>query len=245
MSIDLQHQLTKTQQELAALKAEYEEFVYIVSHDLQAPLRQIEGFSDIIWNKYADNFDEKSKRHFDLIIKGSTKIKELLDALITYSRINTHAQPFSTLNLNDIVADVLKQSSLLKKTDATISCDNLPTIVGDNAQITHVFYQLIHNALFYQTAENRPDIKINVIELAKYWQFCITDNGIGISENLTEKVFKIFRRAVSEKQYVGTGMGLPIAQKILLRHQGNIWLETEKNVGSAFYFTIAKGLSNE
>lgn len=242
----LANEVDKVKQELAVLKAEYEEFVYIVSHDLSAPLRQINSFSEIIVSKHGDSFDEKTKRHFDLITSGSTQATQIMNAIKSYSRLNTRAQPFTSLDSNKIVAKALDDlSSLILKTAAEITCADLPTIIGDEEQVSLLFKCLIENALTYQLPDNKPVISVSTSDDQDYWHFSITDNGIGVPENLTEKIFKVLRRGVSSKIYPGLGMGLALSKKILQKHQGDISVTLNNDQGAAFSFKIAKDLPHE
>ena len=244
MSTLLAKQLAEIQKELSALKAEYEEFVYIVSHDFSAPLRQIEGFIELVVANNSESFDDKTRRHLELVLGGSAQAKRLLEALVSYSRINTVIEPYVLLDANKLVSETQHSfSAMIAEVNAVIHCENLPNIIGRERQMKQVFSHLIHNALLYQSPNNHPNITIDAIEMDNTWQFCIKDNGIGISIKRTEKIFKVLRRAVSEKKYAGMGMGLAIAKKILQNHQGNIWLESEEGVGSSFYFTVAKDLA--
>lgn len=246
MSAKLANELEKVNQELTALKAEYEEFVYITSHDLSAPLRQIEGFAEMIISKHGDSFDEKTKRHFALIHNGTTQATQILTAIKAYSRLNTRAQPFTLINCSEIMAQVLENlSPLITETAASITCSELPSIIGDSEQIKLLFECLIENALIYQLKDNKPVIFISAKDDDDFWQFCISDNGIGVPDNLTEKIFKVLRRGVSNKKYPGLGMGLAIAKKILQKHQGDISLNVDNNIGSTFTFKIAKDLPYE
>jgi light-regulated signal transduction histidine kinase (bacteriophytochrome) len=246
MSAKLESELEKVNQELALLKAEYEEFVYIVSHDLSAPLRQIQSFSEIIVNKHGNSFDDKTKRHFELINNGSTQITKMIEAIRSYSRLNTRAKPFELLDCNKSVAKALENlSALITETNASITCDVLPEIIADEAQITLLFQQLLKNSLTYQSTGNKPVISISFIQDNDYWKLCITDNGIGIPENLTKKIFKVLRRGVSNKKYPGLGMGLALATKILQKHQGDINVAINNDEGATFTFTIAKDLPYE
>lgn len=243
---NIENKLAKAQEELNVLKAEYEEYAYVVSHDLIAPLRQIEGFSNIIYAKHADQFDDKTKRHFDLIVSGAEKGKDILDALLDYSKLNTPAKPFSPVDSKQIIDGVTnKLTSMIEESSADISCVDTPLVIGDSAQLHQVFYHLIHNALHYQYPGKSPTVSIDARETEDHWQFCINDNGIGIPDHLTEKVFTILRRAVTDKEYSGIGMGLAIAKKIVQCHGGRLWVVTKKNAGSSFYFTIAKELQCE
>ena len=246
MSAKLESELAKVNQELASLKAEYEDFVYIVSHDLSAPLRQIQSFSEIIVNKHGDCFDDKTNRHFELINNGSTQITIMIEALKSYSRLNTRTKPFELLDCNKSVAQALENlSALIIETKASITCDVLPEIIGDEAQITFLFQHLIKNSLTYQSTGNKPVISISFTQDNDDWKFCITDNGIGISDNLTKKIFKVLRRGVSSKKYPGLGMGLAFVTKILQKHQGDISVATENEHGATFTFKIAKDLPHE
>lgn len=243
MTAKLDSELEKVKQELASLKAEYEEFVYIVSHDLSAPLRQIKGFSEIVVSKHSDSFDEKTQRHFGLIYDGSTQAELIIDAIKSYSRINTRAKPFALCDSNKIVADAMSSlSTLITETDASITCANLPTIIADSEQIQLLFECIIKNSLIYQPPDNKPVIFISASDEEDFWQFCISDNGIGVAENLTEKIFKVLRRGVSSKKYPGLGMGLAITKKILQKHQGDINVAASNEQGAAFTFKIAKDL---
>lgn len=246
MSAKLELELVKANQELALLKAEYEEFVYIVSHDLSAPLRQIQSFSEIVVNKHRNSFDDKTTRHFDLITSGATKTSQMVKAIKDYSRLTTRAKPFALFDCNESVAKALDNlSSLINDSGAYISCDNLPEIIGDKEHITILFQQLIHNALIYQKAGNKPIISISFTQNIDTWQFSMKDNGIGVPENLTEKIFKVLRRGVSDKKYPGLGMGLAYASKILQQHSGDINIATDSDQATIFSFKIAKDLPYE
>lgn len=241
-----QQELRNVKEELAATKAEYQEFTYIVSHDLSAPLRQISGFSDIIVAKYGQEFDEKTNKHFDLIMSGTTHMKDIISALVDFSRVNTRVQPHESVDIKIVIdKNIEKLSPLISSKNADITYENMPTIECDNAQILQVFYHLIHNALHFQLAETSPKITISANNIEGTWEFCITDNGIGIAESLDDKIFKVFRRGVSNKQYKGMGMGLAVCKKIVELHNGSMWFKSTKNKGSSFYFTIGNSASNE
>lgn len=246
MSTELERQLEQANQKLIALKVEYDELVDNISHDISAPLRQIDGFVEIVLNRNMDVFDDKTQRHFALIQEGSNKAKSILDAAVGYSRLDRMMQEFTQLDLNCLLLDV--KSTLLNAFDETqdsITFAKLPIILGEKKQITQVFEHLLHNALTYKSPERNCKINIDVIELDDLWQFSIADNGVGLSENIQQKIFKVLRRGVSDKTAQGMGMGLAIVEKILRYHDGSIWLESEKGKGSCFHFTISKKLNNE
>jgi light-regulated signal transduction histidine kinase (bacteriophytochrome) len=197
-------------------------------------------------DKNAQSFDDKSKRHIDFIIRGSEKANQLLDALVDYSPLNTQAEPYTVIDCNLVVEEIKQQLAvLIERSGAEITTTNLPEVLGDPAQISKVFYHLIHNALHYQVLGNKPLVVIDLEEQAQLWPFCVKDNGIGIPVNLSEKIFKVLSRAVSDKKFSGMGMGLNIAKKILARHGGSLWLAEPQGLGSSFYFTLPKALPHE
>lgn len=246
MDSSLESQLEKANAKLTALQAEYEEFVYIVSHDLSAPMRQVEGFAEIVVNKHSESFDEKTKRHFELIFNGAAQTTKILEAITAYSRLNTRAKPFAHVDCNAIFADVLDDLSFtINEKGAKISCDALPELVGEIDQIKLLFKCLVENALLYQYGNTKPIIVLRVSEIGESWLFRLSDNGIGIADNLTDKVFKVLRRGVSPKKYPGLGMGLAVAKKIVEKHQGELSIDSTSEQGTTFSFTIAKDLPDE
>lgn len=237
----LESQLKQTQQELEELKAEYQEFVYIVSHDLTGPFRTIQGFAEIIAKSHHQNFDEKTLNHLNFILDGAREGKNIVGALVEYSRLNTEAKPFTACNCNEVIYKVKERcASLINETQANISYPQLPVIWGDQEQITMLFYHLMHNALTYRKTDIPPEISISCEDNNQSWIFSFADNGIGIKSNLSDKIFQVLRRGVSKKEYDGMGIGLAIAKKIIQRHGGHISLDTESNNETIFHFTLAK-----
>lgn len=248
--LSTEEELQRTQLELENLKAEYQEFAYIISHDLSAPFRATGGFAKIIADNNTD-LDEKTKKHLNFIIKGADEGSAMVDALLTFSRINTIPQMLVDIDLNTVCTEVTESlDHLIKATNAQIHINELPTMNVDWQQISQVFHQLLKNALMYHESsintetspkiDTPPEITISAIEKENHTEFCIKDNGMGIKERDVEKIFKVLRRAVANSEYPGVGMGLAITKKILQHHKGTIWVETEEGVGSAFYFTVAK-----
>lgn len=241
MSIDTNEKVARLQTELKDLKAEHHDFVYAVTHDLIGPFRQIEGFAEIILSKHRDQFDDKTRRHFDLIVSGSQKGKNILEALHGFSRLLTADRSIVTVNCNDVIAEVKTElASLIEKTGAIISHEKAPVIVGDHSQLYLLFYHLIHNALHYQSPGSSPKISIEAEVTDQEWRFCIQDNGTGFREKMADKIFTVLKRGVSDKEYTGIGMGLTIARAVVQQHGGKIWVTTEQGQGSSFYFTIGK-----
>ena len=241
-------QLAEKQRQLEQLEAEYKDFAYAVSHDLSAPLRAIEGFSSFLAEDHAQDFDDRSQRHLEHIINGSQKAKDILTALLDFSRINTRAEAFTEVDCNTLIAEVQTQEQLSEWIDlsgAQLQVEDLPTIFAARQQMAKVFAEVLHNALVYHTEGGKPYIHIKADETDDDWVFSVTDNGIGISERAAERIFNVLNRAVKERDYPGAGMGLAISRKILHRHKGEIWLEARNPSETVFCFSVSKDLSNE
>jgi light-regulated signal transduction histidine kinase (bacteriophytochrome) len=232
------------EQELQQVKEEYSKFCYLVSHDLKACLRSIDGFSSLIAKKHAEEFDDETLKYFNRIIANADHAKEILTQLSKYAHTDDQKTSFIEYNSNMILEEVKESlSTLIKTNQAKINCAPLPTIIADAGQLTAIFYHLLHNALYYQPDGQHPDIYITCEDKNDAWQFAIKDNGIGVKENIFDSIFDALRRGVSNKKYPdGLGMGLAFAKKLVKRHQGKIWLESKVNEGSTFYFTISKDL---
>lgn len=233
--------------DLETMKAEFQEFTYAVSHDLRAPLRQIEGFADIVLTNHGDNFDDKTKRHFDLIVSGAHRGQSILDALQGYAQLMNRQESFAEVNCNTVIEDVKSElSTMIVESNAEISHKELPVITGDSSQIHLLFYHLIHNALHYQNQDYPPVISIATSDNEGFWEFSITDNGTGMQQKVCDRIFTVLKRAVSEKEFTGIGMGLTLARAVAQRHGGTIWVNsTVVGEGSELYFTLAKGVSLE
>lgn len=241
-----ENKIARLEHELQELKDEYQDFAYIVSHDLIGALRSIDGFATIITKALSGELNEKTIRHFECMNMGVENAKDILNALLEYSRVSTRIEPFTQCDLNAILQRAkYKLSPLSEPSSATIESDHLPTIMADAGQVSQLFYHLLHNALLYQAADNQPQVQVSYTENPDHWLFSIRDNGIGVKRNGFEKVFQVLRRGVLKKQYPGIGMGLASARKILQRHKGKIWVESTLDEGSTFFFTISKELSND
>ncbi len=243
----IEQQLARVARELEELREEYHDFAYAVSHDLSGPMRAIEGFSAIIAEDHAEDFDEATQKHFDYIIANADEAQKILAALLEYAYLNTRKLPFKECNFNEIFNNVKESLSvLIEDNQAQIQCNTLPTTFADKNQMNQLFFHLLQNALLYQKNDgtSSPEVDINCKERKEHWEFSIKDNGIGIKENQIDRIFKPLRRAVSSKKYTGIGMGLAIAKKILQHHQGKIWVDSIPDEGTTFYFTISKHLND-
>jgi light-regulated signal transduction histidine kinase (bacteriophytochrome) len=222
------------------LLKEYEEFAYVVSHDLSAPLRQISGFTDILLGEIGDKLPDTQKVYRDMIMHAVEEAHLSLDALLEFSRLNTDEKTFEEFETKDLLTDVLKKLHLIiVDKHANITSDNLPQkMYGDIKILTQAFYHLIHNALKFQPDDQKPEIKITAEQKDSVITFCIEDNGIGIRPERQEQVFIILRKANSNEKFPGRGVGLTFAKKIAMIHGGDAWLESEPNKGTKIYFSI-------
>ena len=239
--MNLEERLVRLEQELEELKAEYEDYAYIVSHDLSAPLRHIEGFASLISDDIYEDLDPKNQDRFDRIISSSQNTKDILKSLLEYSRLNSRQEPFQEIDCNSLVQEALEDlKDLIEPTTTIIKINPLPSIKADPKQIRLAFYHLLHNALFYHPENATPQIELTCETSNTHWQFYLRDNGIGIKETLIPKVMKPLRRAVLSSNYEGMGMGLTIADKVIKRHKGKLWIESSIGHGSTVVFTIEK-----
>jgi light-regulated signal transduction histidine kinase (bacteriophytochrome) len=227
------------QQELENITREMNQFAYIVSHDLQAPLRTITGFLELLEKRYADKLDDAAKQFIDFAIKGAAKMKNLVFDLLEYSRLSSVAPEISEVDLNVVVRNVKeKLSQTIEESGASITAVQLPRVMANEKQIVLLFEHLLGNALKFRRAA-LPEISITLKEKNGFWEFAIRDNGMGINPAFFEKIFIVFRRLNNDEvKYKGTGIGLAICKKITELHGGTIWVESEVGKGSTFYFTL-------
>jgi len=240
-----EQQLQDYNKELKRSNKDLEQFAYIASHDLKEPLRVISGFSGLLSLKYSNKLDKDAKLHFGFIEEGVERMFNVIESLMTYSTVGQKDSKYSSINLNELIQNKVKDlAELVKDKNAVIKMGDLPEITGHKEQIGMVFFNLINNAIKFNT-KKQPIVLINEIKGdSNYWKFSVTDNGIGIEAQYQEQIFGIFKRLHTKKEYNGSGIGLSVCQKIILRHEGVIWLDSKIDKGTTFYFTIKKTLSN-
>jgi PAS domain S-box-containing protein len=237
----LNEDLIKQAKALAISNAELEQFAYVASHDLQEPLRMVTSYLTQIEKKYGDIIDEKGKKYIYFAVDGARRMRHIILDLLEFSRVGTTDENTENIDLNELVLQIqvlFKQQIGDKK--AMVIVDKLPYIFGHEVPIRQVFQNLVGNALKYARADTPGRIHIAANELNDYWQFSITDNGIGIDKEYFDKIFIIFQRLHNKDEFSGTGMGLAIAKKIVENQGGKIWLDSVAGEGSTFYFTLPK-----
>lgn len=219
-----------------------ENFAYIASHDLKAPLRTVSSFAYLLKQKSYSLLDEKSKGYLDIVVKSSGNMQLLIDDLLRFSRVGTQKVKLKTLNLDDILQRILIElNTNIKEAKAKIEVGDLPSsIIADESMMIQIFQNLIGNAIKFRRENITPIINVTSEDKGNFWEFAIADNGIGIKKENYSKIFGTFEKLHSNDVFEGTGLGLSICQKISQNHGGNIWVEANENNGSTFKFTISK-----
>ena len=235
-------ELQKTNGELSRSNKELEQFAYIASHDLQEPLRITGSFIELLGERYADVLDDNAFKFIDFAKGGVGRMRLLITNLLTFSKVGGTVLDFKEATTKEIVNEkLLDLAGLIKDKNATIELGNLPTIVCEKSQIAMLFYNLINNALKFNNKPN-PVVKVSSesCDDPEMHQFFVSDNGIGIDPKHKTKIFEIFKRLHDKDEYEGTGIGLALCRKIVDRHGGKIWVDSEVGEGTTFHFTLAK-----
>ena len=231
----------QAEEELARSNRDLEHFAYVASHDLQEPLRMVMSYTQLLERRYGDALGEDAQEFIQYIIDGAVRMQDMINALLTYSRVQTKGREPESVEANKILEQVLDNLQILiEETHAEITRDDLPMICADEMQMVQLFQNLIKNAIVYRS-ENAPRVHIHSEKKGNEWLFSVKDNGMGIDLEYVEKIFQIFTRLHSQDTHKGTGIGLAICKRIVERHGGKIWAESEKGEGSTFYFTFPMG----
>lgn len=234
-------ELSERAEQLSRSNAELERFAFVASHDLQEPLRMVSSFLQLVEKRYNDKLDDAGRQYISYAVSGAERMKKLINDLLAYSRLENTAVEYSTVDMNQVLkeaVDNLQESITESKAQLTIN--SMPILQNGNfSGLVQLMQNLIGNAIKY-CGDNPPVITINAKEDAAYWQFSVTDNGIGIEPDYFEKIFIIFQRLHNMSEYSGTGIGLAICKKIAEQHSGKIWVFSKEGEGSTFYFTIKK-----
>ncbi len=233
-------ELEKLNKQLKIKNYEMEQFAYIASHDLQEPVRTISNFAKLLSTNYAGKFDETADKSFQFIIEASDRMSSLIKGLLDYSRIGRELY-LKTVDCNKLVEETIDDlSTRIEETQAKLKLERLPEVLANPTDLRLVFQNLINNAIKFRKEGLNPSITISAIEQESMWEFSCKDNGIGIAPEHRNKIFQIFQRLHNRKAYEGTGIGLSHCRKIVELHGGEIWVESQLNEGSTFYFTLPK-----
>jgi len=224
--------------ELARSNAELEQFAYVATHDLQEPLRSVASCVLLLQRRYEGQLDERAQEFITHAVDGTKRMETLISDLLAYSRISTHAMPFAPTDCEVVLREALANLTVaIAESGAVVTHDGLPTVSGDATQLTQLFQNLIGNAVKFR-GERLSRIHIGAVSQDGEWRFSVADNGIGVQPQYFERVFMVFQRLHTRKKYQGTGIGLAICKKVVERHGGRIWVESQPGEGAAFCFTI-------
>ena len=225
--------------ELVNTNKDLQQFAYVATHDLQEPLRMISSYTQLLERKYKDKLDQDAKDYIHFAIDGAIRMQRLLNDLLEFSRIQTSEKGFDLVNTLTVLGKAISNIQLLIiENNALVTNDDLPILKADESQILRVFQNLIENAIKFKKKTELPKIHISCKKLNNMYQFSVSDNGLGIEMQYHDRIFIIFQRLHSVKDYPGTGMGLAICKRIIEKHGGLIWFESIVDKGTTFYFTI-------
>lgn len=237
---DIQYKLTNTIKRLEISNSELQQFAYVASHDLKEPLRMVTSFLQLLKQRYKHQLDTDANEFIDFAVDGAKRMHNLIEDLLSYSRIMTQGKEFTCVNMVEVIEHVLINLKVfLDENSAVVTHDLLPTVNADESQMIQLVQNLIENSIKYRN-ETPPRIHISAEDNDDEWIFSVTDNGIGIDPKHANQIFMIFKRLHTNQEYDGTGIGLAIIKRIVDRHYGKVWVESELGKGSTFFFTISK-----
>ncbi|RLC93830.1 MAG: hypothetical protein DRI39_04605 [Chloroflexi bacterium] len=233
-----QEKLTQLMTELSRSNAELEQFAYVASHDLQEPLRMVSSFLQLLARRYEGKLDEEADEFIRYAVDGARRMQGLINDLLTYSRVGTRGKPFEPTDCEEVLEQALANLHIaIEESGATVTHGPLPTVVADEGQLVQLLQNLVGNALKFRRDEP-PRVHIGAEQAGDMWVFSVSDNGIGISPEYCDRIFILFQRLHSRDEYPGTGIGLAVCKKIVERHGGRIWVESEVGKGATFRFTL-------
>lgn len=234
----LEEQVAERTHELARSNRELEQFAYVVSHDLQEPLRSIAGFTQLIAKRYSDRFDEDGRKFIRFAVDGATRMQAMINDLLTLSRVGSGGGELVPVDCNRALATALRNlAAIVEAREVVLETGDLPTVRGDETQLVQLFQNLVGNAIKFCKGR-RPEVRVAAERRDRSWAFSVADNGIGIEPHLLDRLFVAFQRLHDRDAYPGSGIGLAICKKVVERHGGRIWVESKPGEGSTFLFTL-------
>lgn len=238
MILQTKKELERKVAELQRINSELEQFAYVSSHDLKEPLRMIASYSQLLSERYKGKLDEKADKYIKYVIEGVLRMQTLINDLLTYSRVDTTAKNLKIVDIAEVITKTIQNLKvLIEENKAVINFGKMPFVLCDQTLIIQLFQNLIQNAIKFK-GPNPPLIDIKALKRGNMFEFILRDNGIGIAKEFYERVFIIFQRLHTRENYQGNGIGLAVCKKIVEKHGGRIWIESETGAGTTFYFTI-------
>ncbi len=235
-----QAELSRHARALERANTELERFAYISSHHMQEPLRKVINFAQLLASRYKDRLDERADRYFDFLIDGAGRMKALIEDLLIYTRLDKSPPNRETVNLNESLRKVVADLDAgIRSANGVVTLDDLPSLFADPREMRMLFENLISNAVKFH-GEQPLHVHVSARKDNGDWILSVGDNGIGIDPLYSEKIFGIFEKLHSVGKYQGTGIGLALCKKIVERHGGRIWFESQPGEGSVFYFTLGE-----
>jgi PAS domain S-box-containing protein len=231
--------LEKARKELERSNEELHRFGYVASHDLQEPLRMIVSYVQLLERRYKGKLDSDADDYINFAVDGAKRMQNLINDLLSYSRVDSRGKVFESTNMEKVFEAAMDNLQVaIEDSKAEVTHEPLPTVVADEVQMVQIFQNMVANAIKFHDKE-APRVHVSAELKENEWLFSVKDNGMGIEPQYFDRIFIIFQR-LNGQEYSGTGLGLSIVKKIIERHGGRVWVESEYGKGSTFYFTIPK-----
>ena len=237
-----EEELQRLNSALVRSNEELDKFASLASHDLKAPLRTIDTFANILETEYSHVLDEDGRLYFQHLQSSARRMQTMIDGILSLSRVQTKVLEPTEVDLNEMCESVMIDlKEVLEESGGRVSFDDLPTVVGESSLLRQLLMNLVGNALKYRSPERAPEVSVRGFQDETSWSIEVEDNGIGIDPSFYEKIFGLFERLHSVEEFSGTGIGLALCLKIVERHQGRLWVESNPGEGSTFSFRIPRG----
>ena len=235
----LQAQLEQSHAQLERSNEDLEQFAYVASHDLREPLRMVTSFLELLQRKYGGQLDEKADLYIGHAVDGAERMEGLLGDLLDLSRVGTHGRPLAATEMTSALNRALKNlGPVIREVGAEVSRSELCQVIGDETQLVQLLQNLVANGIKFHAPDATPRVEVSCQRRGDVAEFCVRDQGIGVDPKHAERIFEVFSRLHSQREYAGSGIGLSICKKILQRHGGRIWLEPAPGGGTAFKFEL-------
>ena len=236
--VEARQALERSVAELARSNAELQQFAFVASHDLQEPLRMVASYTQLLAKRYKGKLDADADEFIGYAVDGANRMRQLIQDLLAYSRVNAEEKSFEPTSVEAIVDAALRNvQGAIEESQAMVTRDPLSTVRGNEKQLLQLFQNLLSNALKFR-GEQSPCVHVSAKRHDHEWLFSVRDNGIGIDPQYADRIFIVFQRLHTIAEYPGTGIGLAICKKIVERHGGRMWVESQLGKGATFYFTI-------